>query len=260
MQKQAVKRMFGRQSKIEMKIMNKSIMAVSLSTVWLAISLISGCASAPTAAERAIANVQTNYVPALVLQTNVVTVVQTNTVIQTVTQTNSVGVPVPVFLTNFTSFTTYQTNVVMATNQTPVYILSPNTTATGAAQVAGTIANLAAPGTGTLVTGAVLGLLSIFLGWRNRQFAGQNTVLTQSAGVLAQTIEVGRELMSSTPQGQKAADAFTQWMVSHQAETNTIGQITQIVKDSTDNTQAQSAANQILALIGQPPTPAKPAA
>lgn len=235
--------------------MKKIISLVAL----VSVAILTGCASSPTATERFLANIETNYVPRLVLQTNILTLFQTNTVVQTITVTNSVGVIVPVFTTNSASFVTYQTNIVMATNMVPVYTMTPNATATGIAGVAGTIGNLAAPGMGTLITGGILGLLSLFLGYRNRQFSSQNDVLTQSAGVLAQTIETGRELMSSTPQGQKMADAFTQWMVTHQAQTQTIGQIAQIVKSSTDNVEAQAASNQILALIGQPPAPQKAA-
>lgn len=222
-----------------------------------ACALTTGCSTTPTAVERTFANVETNYVPALILQTNVVTITQTNTVIETVIKTNEVGQIVPVYVTNSTSFVTWQTNLVVATNLVPIYTMTPNATATATAGVAGTIANLAAPGVGELVTGGILAALSIFLGYRNRQFAGKNDALSQSAGVLAQIIETGRELMAKTPQGQQAANAFTQWMVTHQAETNTIGQITQLVKDSTNNAEAQKAADQILALISQAPAPTK---
>jgi hypothetical protein len=217
--------------------------------------VIVGCSTTPTGFDRAIANVQTNYVPTLALQTNVVTVTQTNTVVQTVTQTNSVGVPVPVYLTNQTTLVTYATNVVMVTNQVPTYTLTPSSTSTGVAQAVGTATNLFAPGVGGLVTAGILGALSIFLGFRNRQMNGQNDVLSQAAGVLAQTIETGREVLAKTPQGQAAADAFTQWMVSHQADTGTIATITGIVKGMTNNVQAQAAANQILALITPPAPP-----
>jgi hypothetical protein len=209
-----------------------------LAAVFVAAVLV-GCGTTPTKFDQTFANVQTNYVPHLVLQTNTVTEVKT------VTVTNEVGVPVPVFLTNFTSVITYQTNTV------PQYVLVPNATATGIAGTAGAVGNLFAPGTGELITGGILAILSIFLGIRNRQFKGQNDTLTQSAAVLAQIIETGRELMSKTPGGQKAADAFTQWLVTHQAETDTIAEITKIVKESTDNSEAQKAADQILALINK---------
>lgn len=225
--------------------------------------ILCGCSTTPTGVDRAVANVQTNYAPVLALQTNVITLVQTNTVVQVVTVTNSVGVPVPIFTTNSQPITTYQTNVVLVTNQVPTYTLTPNATATGVAGAVGAVTNTFLPGTGGLVTSGLLAALSIFLGFRNRQMNGQNDALSQAAGVLAQTIETGREVLANTAQGKQASDAFTAWMVSHQADTNTIATISQIVKSSTNNVQAQAAANQILALIGQPsptsPPPTKAA-
>jgi hypothetical protein len=238
----------------------KKLIIIPLASAALLISVLIGCGTTPTALDRALSNVQTNYTPVLGLQTNVVTVFQTNVFVQTVTVTNSVGAPVPVLQTNFVAVPVYSTNLVVVTNQVASYTLTPGSTATAVAGGAGVVANLGAPGIGTLVTGGLLGLLSIFLGFRNRAMSGQNDVLTQASGVLAQTIETGRELMSSTPQGQKVADAFTQWMVTNQAQTQTIGAITQIVKGATNNVEAQAAANQILALIGQPQVPLKPAA
>lgn len=204
-----------------------------------ALALLIGCSTTPTKFDQAVADVQTNYVPHLVLQTNVVTVVNT------VTKTNEVGVPVPVFVTNLTSVVTYQTNLV------PQYVLTPNAAMTGAANAAGTVGNYFVPGTGGLISGGLLALLSIFLGIRNRKFAGENSTLAQSAAVLTQIIETGRAVMASSPQGQKAADAFTQWMVSHQAETDTIAEITKIVKESTNSAEAKAAADKILALINK---------
>ena len=64
--------------------------------------------------------------------------------------------------------------------------------------------------------------------------------------------------MKTTPQGEQAANALSAWMVSHQAATGTIAQISTIVKSAVDNEQAQEAAGQILALIG-PAAPAAPA-
>src|ERR1035437_6488077 len=78
------------------------VMFVALiASILLMISVLIGCGTTPTALDRAVANVQTNYTPVLGLQTNVVTVFQTNVFVQTVTVTNSVGAPVPVLQTNF---------------------------------------------------------------------------------------------------------------------------------------------------------------
>lgn len=227
-------------------------MKITTLAVAFALSLIViGCSSTPTALDRTFSNVETNYVPKLVLQTNVITLTQTNTVIETVTRTNDVGIPTPVFITNATTYITYATNIVMATNLVPQYVLTPNTNVTATIGVVGEVANIFAPGVGGLVTSGLLGLLSIFLGIRNRQFAGKNSVLSQSAGVLAQIIETGREVLAKEPQGQRAADAFTQWMITHQAETQTIAKISEIVKVATNNAEAKAAADQILALIGE---------
>lgn len=215
-----------------------------------AIVLIVGCSTTPTALDRAISTVQTNYAPVLALQTNIVTLVQTNTVIQTVTVTNSVGVPVPVFTTNLSTVVSYQTNLVVITNQVPSYTLTPSATATGVAGVAGTLGNIAAPGMGTLITGGLLGLLSIFLGFRNRQMNGQNDVLSQISSTLVQTIETAKELL---PKAQQ--DAFTTWMIKNQATAGVITQVSQIVKDSTSNAEAKVAADEIMALMNSPTSP-----
>ncbi len=207
-----------------------------------------GCASTvPTAFERTFATVETNYVPILVLHTNIVTQVQTN--VQTVTVTNQIGVAVPVFTTNLV--TVQQTNVTAVTVTNEQYVLTPNGTAKAVAGGLGMAGNMVAPGFGGLVTSGVLGLLTLWFGYRNRQFAGKNDALTQSAGVLAQIIETGREVLATTPQGKDASNAFTSWMVSHQAETDTIATITKLVRDNVDNGEAQNAARKILELINK---------
>ena len=141
-----------------------------------------GCASTPTALDRYFANVETNYVPRLVLQTNIITLIQTNVVVETKTITNEVGIPTPVYYTNTTTVVNQSTNVVTATNIVPVYTLTPSTNATATASAVGSIANILAPGTGGLVTSGLLAVLSIFLGVRNRKFAGENDALSQVGG------------------------------------------------------------------------------
>lgn len=208
----------------------------------------------PTAFERTFVDYKTNYVEQLVIRTNIITLIQTNPVVKEIVVTNEVGVPVPVFVTNLTTIITYQTNLTAGTNLVPVVTAAPGDVSKAVAGTAGGIANTFLPGTGALVTESLLGLLTIIFGYRARQFSGQNSVLSQSAGVLAQIIETGREIMAKTPQGQNAANQFTAWMVKHQAETQTIAQISKLVSDTVDNEQAKKAADQILALI-QPPKP-----
>lgn len=218
-----------------------------------AIVLNSGCISTPTAFDRQFAEVRTNYIPIVVVQTNVVTVVHTNEVVQTVIRTNEIGIQVPVYTTNLIAIPSSVTNYLIVTNVAAVPYLVPSTNATATAGSVGAIVNAFVPGIGSLVTEGLLAALGIFLGVRNRQFAGKNSTLSQAAGVLAQIVETGREVMAKTPQGQQAADAFTAWMVTHQAETETIAEISRIVQRTTSNTEAQQAANQILQLIGKAP-------
>lgn len=213
--------------------------------------LLIGCSTTPTAFDRSFAEIRTNYVPVLVLQTNVVTVTRTNLAVDVVTITNSVGVPVPVFVTNLVASSVPVTNYLIVTNLTPVIQMTPSTNAVATASLIGAAVNNVVPGFGSLITEGLLGALAVFLGFRARRMSGQNNALSQVAGTLAQTIETAREVMSKTPQGQEAANAFTQWMVSHQAETNTIADITNIVRTWTNNTEAQAAAAQILALINK---------
>lgn len=220
----------------------------------LLLPLLWGCKSTPpTKFERTFANIETNYVPKLVTVTNIVELVRTNTIINVVTVTNEVGVPIPMPVTNYNTVTTFQTNVVLSTNMVPVVTMTPSNTAKEVAGGVGGVVNTIVPGLGSLVTEGLLGALALWLGYRSRQLSGKNDTLSQAAGVLAQTIETGREIMSKTPQGQAAANAFTQWMITHQAETQTVQQISSLVKNVVDNEEAKRAADQILALITPKP-------
>lgn len=241
---------------------------IVLSGALVLAAMLSGCASTqPTAAERRFFDVTTNFVPHIEVVTNYQTFTQpvTNYLSVTSVVTNIVGVTVPV--TNFVPITAYVTNEVavpsLRTNLEEEYVLTTKSTTKAAAAVAGTIANAAMPGIGSLVSAGLLGIVGIFAGYRNRQLSKskqENDVLSQSAGVLAQIIETAREVMATTPQGAEAADRLSAWMVSHQAETGTIAKISEIVKSAVDNDQAKRAAGQMLALIGQGQGPTAPGA
>lgn len=219
-----------------------------------ALALLAGCSTTPTAFDKTFADQTTNYVTKLIVVTNVIPLFQTNTVIQTITRTNEVGVPVPFYVTNTTTIITYTTNLTAGTNIVPVISLSPNDTTKAIAGTAGTIGNILLPGTGALITEGILAAFGIFFGIRNRTLSGKTDALSQAAGTLAQIIETGREIMAKTPQGQKAADAFTAWMVTHQRETQTISAISDLVTKVVNNDEAVRAATEIQKLI-QPPTP-----
>lgn len=217
----------------------------------LAVRMCTGCSSTgPTKLERALFTTETNYVPKVVLVTNVVE--------------HKVDVPQPVIIyqtnvehqvtvtyqTNLVQQVAYETNVTRLTITNAVETLgAPSGVAKTAAGAAGTVATIAAPGVGGLVTAAVLGALAIWAGIRNRQLKGHNDALSQTAGTLAQVIETGREIMAKTEQGGALADQFTAWMKAHQAETGVIQTVAGIVKSEVDNGEAKDAADQILALM-----------
>jgi hypothetical protein len=228
-----------------------------------AISILFGCGTIPNVFDRTVFDVTTNYVPRLVLQTNtyLVPVFQTNAVMVVTYQTNIVHDNqiqiTPVTVTNTVVSTVMQTNTVTTTNQitVPQYVLTPGATVEGIKTIGG-IAG-APYGVGGLVTGGLGALAAIYTGWRNRQFKGQNDALSQTAGTLAQVIETGREVLKTTPQGQQADAAFKQWMISHQAVTGVISDVSDIVKEKVDNDEAKRAADQIKLLMNPAPTPAK---
>ena len=214
--------------------------------------LVAGCAATkpPTALEQRLFNIQTNSTPQVVLVTNVVPVCQTNLVVQTVTVTNQVGVPVMVPVTNYVTYGTYVTNGVTATNFVLGYTMTPNSTTQATASVAGTLSDLGLPGTGSLVTMGLLGLAAAWAGIRNRQYAGQNSVLQQVSGTLAQNIATFMAVLQQTPQGQQLAPLLQNYLNSHQAEAGVIQQVAGLASQ-VDPLQEQGAAQQILAALGQ---------
>src|SRR5512139_922453 len=110
--------------------MKKTIITLLSASLLAGVITLTGCSTTPTATDRWLAEVQTNFVPILVLKTNIVTVLETNLITQTVTRTNDIGIPLPMFITNSTTFVIYRTNVVMETNLVPQYRLTPSTNAT----------------------------------------------------------------------------------------------------------------------------------
>jgi hypothetical protein len=237
---------------------------------------ISGCGSLPSKFETTFANVETNYVPRPIWQTNLVPVVipvyQTNPVVVPVFVTNQLNQVVVTYSTNNVVNETWKTNIVAqpyvaGTNMVPVLHETPNANAQAAAGIIGSIAGLFVPGTQGVGSTIAAGLFAGYLGWRNRKWVAQATqatagqqAMTQAAGALTQIIETGREVLSNTPQGAPLANAFTQWMITHQAATGTIQTIAGLVNNVTDNEEAQKAAATIQALISSPPVPSTAAA
>jgi hypothetical protein len=73
---------------------------------------------------------------------------------------------------------------------------------------------------------------------------------TKTAGVLAQVIETGREIMARTPQGAAAGEAWKQWMVMHQAETGVIREVADLLNKAVDEKSAGFVAQELVDRMG----------
>lgn len=210
--------------------------------------ILFSCSTAPTKFEQSLFDIATNQVPRIVIVTNVVPVYATNPV--TVYQTNlTVDKQVQIVpVTNLTTVVTYQTNVAVVTNFTPGYTFTPNTNAAQIAQTGGSIAGLFGPWS-TLATTLLAGAFAVW--GKLRSTAATNSAKT--AGVLAQVIEVGRQVLQTTPQGQALDAQWKQWMIQHQAQTGVIQQVISIVNNVVDNESAKAAAAELQKLIQPKP-------
>ena len=172
-----------------MKITKPLLLALHLSLI----TLLSACATQPppSALEQKLFNVQTNYIPVVLLQTNIV--LATNYVADPAAP--EAGAPLPVIVTNYV--------FVPATNLAPQYAFSPNTNAAAIAQAAGSVGDFW--GVGGIAGTAAGALFSLWAWVRNRQ-AGL------TAATLAQVVETGRQLLLSLPHGEQYDDAWKSWI------------------------------------------------
>jgi hypothetical protein len=226
----------------------KLVMIVMSATALLATT---GCASgglfsgtqAPTETERALYDVETNYVTKVetvtntVATTNVVTMEETNTV--TVNNTNTLINIVPVQVTNVTT----QVNVITTTNQQPVYQLNANGNAATVEQSTAAIGNSIAPGAGTLA-GLGLSALIGFWGWlRSYKTGSQQTV---AANALSQEVETLLEFVQALPNGAAYTTQIQAWLQQHQVQTGAASTILNILENEVSNPDAKAAVASII--------------
>ena len=193
------------------------LLAIPLSLL----TLFCSCATQPppSAIEQKLFNIQTNYVPVVLLETNIVLA------------TNYVS-DQPVLVTNYV--------FVPTTNLEPQYTFSPNTNAAAIAQAAGNIGGFWGVGG---ITGTMAGALFSLWAWFRSRQAGL------TADTLAQVIETGRQILLSLPNGEQYDEAWKTWMIQHQAEAGVVEQVAQIVGNVVDTDSARGAAQAIVDLI-----------
>lgn len=147
--------------------------------------------------------------------------------------------------TEATETTPASVTVTPVTNRQEQYTFVPNAAAQLTAATGTAVGNIW--GVGGAVGGGILGLFTLWGLWRSRK----NSVAT--AAELAQIIETGRQLLLTMPDGAKYEAAWKAWMVKHQAQTQTISQVAQLVALSVDNDKAKGAAQSLVNLIDAQP-------
>lgn len=211
--------------------------------------LLFGCATGanrtPTAFEQKFFDIKTNYAPQVMITsiTNFLiekvrqVVVETNTV----TVTNQAGIQeakiVYIPLTNTILKEVPVVTKVYVTNTEPTYSYTPNATADMIKTGAGTAGSLFGP-YGGIAAAAVGGIFGL---WGHLRSSKANA----TSEVLTQVIETGSELMKTSPQGAALADKWKTWMITHQAEQGVIENVTKIVANVVDNTEARNVAGKL---------------
>ena len=194
-----------------------------------------GCGTVPTKLEQKFYDIETNTLPRVVVVTNVVPVYVTNTLPQA---TSAAGVP-----TNAIEVVSWRTNVVVQTNFVEAYTYTPNTNAARLVSTASSAASLFGPW-GELV-GLVLGGVIGGYGMLRSSRA------SKTAGVLAQVIETGRQVLQATPQGQVLDEQWKLWMMQHQAEQGVMTDVLKLLQSVVDEPSAKLAAEGLVDLVNE---------
>ena len=191
---------------------------------------LGGCSSSPTSVERFLFDVKTNEVARVSLTTNTVG-----------------GI----------------THVASQTNITQDVIWTVKPTVTFVSNISASIADQLFPGIGKLVLILFTGVLGIFGYNRQRKLTAaiatneETTSDYHAANAVAenfaQSIEVLREILKTTPQGQALDVKIVDMLQRHQLTAGIIREAVRVVENTVSTDAAKSAARKILALM--PPQP-----
>jgi hypothetical protein len=196
----------------------KKSTAVSLFSACLLAALIVGCTAlatkSPTAIERLVYDVHTNFVNVYTVQTNYTVATITNILNQVVQVTN-------------------QTMGVI-TQRVAEYGLTVKPGTTSAVTAGGVAANTMYPGIGSMASMGVLALLGAWAWFRGRKSSATSTTL-------AQEIETLRQFILTLPKGSQYDVAITGWLQTHQVETGVANQVLGILATQVNNEEAKGA-------------------
>lgn len=196
---------------------------------------LAGCGTAPTRFDQKFYDIETNSLPRVVVVTNVVPVYVTNGVAPATATAAAPG--------NVAEVVAWKTNVVVQTNFVEAYTYTPNTNAARLVSTASSAAGLFGPW-GELV-GLVLGGVIGGYGMLRSSRA------TKTAGVLAQVIETGRQVLQATPQGQAIDEQWKMWMMQHQAERGVMADVLKLLENVVDEPSAKVAAQGLVGLVNE---------
>ena len=205
----------------------KNLILVSL------LVILCGCSSTPTRLDEKFFDIQTNAVPRIITITNIVPAAPSP---QPAGDPPLSTLPSPL--------PQWQTNIITITNFLESYTYTPNT---NAAQLASTVtrtADLFGPWgqLAGVVIGGIIGGYGLLRSSRS----------AKTAGVLAQVIETGRQVLQSTPEGQAMDQQWKLWMMQHQAEQGVVLDVLKLLDNVVDEPSAKTTAQELIALIKKP--------
>lgn len=237
----------------------KTLNLISIGLVTASIAIVAGCAltdnQPPSKIERYLYDIKTNFTERVVTKTNFVDEVRpmivrvTNEVNQIITTTNYVTVPVPVPITE--------------TQQVAHYALGDVKPSTSAGiQAGGSVANMAYPGLGGVISGLAIGLLGA---WRKVRNSRQETNdATDTGGVLVNNVQAIREFVRTLPNGSQYDAAIKQFLMDNHQSEDVAVDVADLIATQLDSKTARDGVADIRAILQsirpQPTAPTAPAA
>lgn len=212
------------------------LFVLSAACLWLGGT--TGCQSAPpTKVEHFLFDVTTNRTEVVEPQT-----VQEPEVTRTnvVTMDQATGATV----TNSVTRTNWVSREILVTNVVEEYALSPNATAKAAQESGAAIANLLAPGSGSLV-GLILGAIPAI--WATLRSRKKGAV----AASTMQGLQVFRAFIQQTEGGQAVDRELTRWLQKHQVETGVANEVLKLLGSVVDDRDAKRVASEIQDILAK---------
>lgn len=234
--------------------MGKNIVGITL--LLLLCCGFTACNKKPNAFDRTFYDIKTNVVPYVIATTNYVTT------------TNWVPVPVvkeitilmvsngvPSTITNWIPWTNWNAEVstigqvTKQTNFIENFDFTPKAGVTDSAQAAGGVLNMFMPGTGGLLTTALVGIAGIYARLRSRK----------ANEALVQGVETGKQLVAQTLNDPAVDQKYKDFLMQQQKALGVFNLVSGLVDKFRDKKVAQVDAAQILAqAAAAQPVPARP--